>query len=313
MEGYRFVRLSEDNLFNLVYLYKDCFDLKVDLDFLKKKYNTISFGAGYIGFLAFEKETNEPAGYYGVFPVQGCIKGKKVLLAQSGDTMTHSKHQGKGLFIQLARMTYDLAKSEGIDFIFGFPNQNSYPGFKKKLDWQFENDVNNYTIKTGALPFDKFFKKFPLLGNVYNKFVAKIMQSLRGSSDIRNSLEKLDPERGYILHDEKFYAYKSYYTAYKVKINSVGCLIKVDGRMWIGDVESCTEAQFIMVIAGLVQLAKKVGCSSIIFSVTHGTFYDKILKKKFEIKSKNPIGYLDLRNTNTASEFAYQAVDFDTY
>lgn len=69
MEGYRFDRLSENNLHNLVSLYLDCFHLKIDLDFLVKKYNTRSFGAQFIGFLAFENTTNACAGYYGVFPM----------------------------------------------------------------------------------------------------------------------------------------------------------------------------------------------------------------------------------------------------
>lgn len=40
MNEYRFERLSKENLHQLIYLYKDCFGLSIDIQFLEKKYNT---------------------------------------------------------------------------------------------------------------------------------------------------------------------------------------------------------------------------------------------------------------------------------
>jgi hypothetical protein len=313
MEEYRFDRLSKENLHNLVYLYRDCFNLKINLGFLEKKYDTISFGVKYIGFLAFEIKTNEPAGYYGVFPISGQINGNKILMAQSGDTMTHPKHQGKGLFTHLAKITYALAEKEGIDFIFGFPNKNSYPGFKKKLEWDFYNDINTYVIKTGTPPFDKLFKKLTFLKNSYNRYVARKLRALIIKDYFPNSIEKQNPELGYITHDQAFFNYKSYYEMHRIKINNVLCVIKIDGRLWVGDIEFCPKDQFFKTIEKLIELAKKLGCSALHFSVTNGTFYDKTLHEKYVVKSKNPVGFIGLGRGVDPSKFAYQAIDFDTY
>jgi len=313
MELYRFDRLSNDNLYNLVYLYKDCFNLSIDLEFLRKKYDTISFGSEYIGFLAFEKSTSELAGYYGVFPMLGKIKNQKILIAQSGDTMTHPKHQGKGLFTNLAKITYELAEKEGIDFVFGFPNKNSYPGFKKKLEWQFYSDINTYVIKTGSLPFDKLFKKLNFFESLYYRFVANKLKKLIDEDQFSNSLEKQNPEHGSIVHDEDFFKYKKFYKSFTIRFDNISCIIKVDGRLWIGDIEFCTKDQFLQTIEQIKSLAKKIGCSSVHFSATDGTFYDKTLKEKFEVASKSPIGYLSTKGKADPSIFAYQAIDFDTY
>lgn len=313
MELYRFERLSKENLHCLKELYRVCFNVKVGLEFLLKKYDTISFGVEYLGFLAFEKETNELAGYYGVFPMRGIIDEEIRLVAQSGDTMTHPKHQGKGLFTHLAKITYTLAQKEGVDFVFGFPNDNSYPGFKKKLNWNFYSNINNYAIKTGSLPFDKMAKKFSSFNYIYKKYIRKNLEAILTNGFPPNSIEKEDPSSGFILHDAVFFKYKGYYEYYKIEINQVKCLVKVDGRLWVGDVENCTSNQFKSVLDGLVLLAKKLGCSSVHFSVMNKSFGDKILSEKYKIKSENPVGFISLNEAVEPARFSYVAFDFDTY
>lgn len=137
MKGYRFERLSNENLHNLVSLYQDCFHLKIDKDFLIKKYNTRSFGAQFIGFLAFEETTNACAGYYGVFPMTAQVKGGTMLIAQSGDTMTHPNHQGKGLFTELANDGYTLFKMKDGD---------KYTSSKVLSDFSFILEEHPYLI-----------------------------------------------------------------------------------------------------------------------------------------------------------------------
>lgn len=313
MNEYRFDRLSIANLYQLVKLYQYCFKLKVGINYLKQKYNTASFGASFIGYLAIDLISGEPAAYYGVFPIITRKDGVDYLVAQSGDTMTHPKHQGKGLFTKLATITYDLAKKEGIQFVFGFPNKNSYPGFVKKLNWQHYGYINNYSLKVRNLPFDKLAKKFPFFKYFYDSFVEKRLRNVVTDLIIPNSIEKHNPEYGYIVHDQKFYEYKTYFKSYKVKLNGINCIIKIDGRLWVGDIEFCNEENFLEMRNELQFLAKKLGCSTVLFSVFEGTFPDVILKKNFEIKEKNPVGALNLSLNVNPARFAYNAIDFDTY
>jgi hypothetical protein len=313
MEQYRYERLNNNNLQSLVYLYKYCFNHVTSLDFLTKKYATEVFGAKFIGYLAIEINTNQVAGYYGVFPII-CIKnGTKILAGQSGDTMTHPQHQGKGIFTILANKTYQLAKLEKIQFIFGFPNANSFPGFVKKLNWKHYADVNNFTIATGMIPFDKIVKKIPFFERYYSSFLKKVLQPYFTKDLIKNSLANQIDNYGYILHDDLFYSYKKYNTIYRIQLKYIKCVIKIDGRLWIGDMEPCDEANFLEIIEELVVLAKKLGCSSIQFSVFNQSLFDILLRKTYPIKSKNAVGCLALNEAIDPTKFAYQGLDFDTF
>jgi GNAT superfamily N-acetyltransferase len=312
MHPYRFERLNETNLHHLIRLYNDCFGLKISLSFLQKKYNTTAFGSLFIGFIAFENETNELAGYYGVFPISCSLNGKKIKAAQSGDTMTHPKHQGKGLFTQLAKATYELAASEGMCFVYGFPNKNSYRGLVK-LNWNFYNEVNCYTLKTGVLPFDKLAKKINAFSVLYQAYVKNCLSPLLVDTYFENSIPQQNPGTGYVVHDPAFFAYKTYYTFYRIKINNTNCVIKIDGKMWIGDIAYSTKADYLKTVAALLQLAKKLGCATVQFSLFNGTFYDKIMQEHYPVTSKLHAGFFDLNKGVAAENFAYQALDFDTY
>jgi GNAT superfamily N-acetyltransferase len=312
MSDYRFERLNESNFKDLVFLYKHSFGLSPDLNFLKKKYDTQSFGLNYIGFIAYSN-TNEPAAYYGVFPFIVTHLGTEYIAAQSGDTMTHPNHRGKGLFIALAKQTYELAKQEGITFVFGFPNENSFPGFIKKLEWTHYANVNNYGIKTGTLPFDKVAKKFSVLNGLYQNYVSSILDKLSTAEGFENSLVSRHSQVGAVLHDARFIQYKTYSTAKIITVAGKKCWIKIDGRIWIGDIEACNEEQFLAVLDALKHLAKKLLCSSIQFSIFEGSDYDLFLKKIKEPFYKNPVGYLNLNAGADGAVFGYQGVDFDTY
>lgn len=50
-------------------------------------------------------------------------------------TMVASDYRQYGLFVKLAQETYEVARRLGVDFVFGFPNALSTPGFRKRLNW----------------------------------------------------------------------------------------------------------------------------------------------------------------------------------
>jgi hypothetical protein len=312
MSEYRFERLSDSNLKDLLFLYHHAFNENESLNFLKKKYDTSVFGLKHVGFIAYSA-ANEPAAYYGVFPMKAQFSGREILVAQSGDTMTHPNHRGKGLFITLAKMSYELAKNSGVEFIFGFPNDNSYPGFVKKLGWTHYGNINNYRIKTGSVPLDKFAKKFKFLSGTYSSFFLNKFSKINSDKPFENSLGKQLPGFGHIPHDLHFYNYKTYYLSYIIEIKGVKCWIKVDGRLWVGDIEYCERSKFLEVVNVLGSLCKNISCSTLQFSVYENSSYDLWLKEKYPIHSKNAVGCLDLTNNYDPKSFAYQAVDFDTF
>ncbi|MGE0567473.1 MAG: GNAT family N-acetyltransferase [Bacteroidia bacterium] len=313
MDEYYFERLSEDNFKDLFFLYSHTFDRNASLPFLERKYDTDWTGARLVGFLAYHKASKQPAAYYGVFPVELIYKDKKILGAQSGDTMTHPDHRGKGLFIKLASSTYELARDLGIKLVFGFPNQNSYHGFVNKLQWTHYGNVAHFKLKASIVPLDKIIKKFSFLDFI-SLWIFPQKNLELNELQFPNSLCSEQKVDGFVLHDSNFYKYKtSAKTVFIKEFYGVKCLIKIDGRMWVGDIESCTEDVFNKVILSLVRYAKKLLCSSIQISVMENSNYYLWLLKNYSVDSTIAAGGISFDKTVPVEAFQFNGADFDTF
>jgi hypothetical protein len=151
LNEYSIVPLKPELLKDVQSLFYELYRNKLPVSFFEKKFNTTFTGEFTIGHLAYYSD-GTPVAYYGVFPCIVEFHGQRIFAAQNGDTMTHSKHRGKGLFTILAKRTNELAIQKGVNFIFGFPNKNAYPGLVNKLGWIHKENMKLYKIKFFAFP-----------------------------------------------------------------------------------------------------------------------------------------------------------------
>lgn len=61
--------------------------------------------------------------------------GRTWAAVRAVDTATHPDHQGKGIFKALTLHALDVAKQDGVDFVFNTPNDQSRPGYLK-MGWE---------------------------------------------------------------------------------------------------------------------------------------------------------------------------------
>ena len=54
--------------------------------------------------------------------------GRSWRAVRAVDTATHPDHQGKGIFKALTLHAVDVARDDGVDFVFNTPNDQSRPG-----------------------------------------------------------------------------------------------------------------------------------------------------------------------------------------
>lgn len=73
--------------------------------------------------------------HYAVIPVTLEKLGCRIRACLSMTTMVDPDYQLRGLFGSQAEEVYEKAAESGIELVYGFPNRNSAPGFKKKLSW----------------------------------------------------------------------------------------------------------------------------------------------------------------------------------
>ena len=120
---------TESNLLQLVFANK-----KFSTEYLNWQYNENPDGKA-VGFNAYS-ENGELAAHYVTQPMNAILFGKSAKGLLSLNTATHPNHQGKGLFTELAKKTYKLARELGYEFVIGVANQNSTHGFINKLGFQ---------------------------------------------------------------------------------------------------------------------------------------------------------------------------------
>ncbi len=75
-------------------------------------------------------------GHYAIIPLPVRGAGRALNSWLSMTTMVAPTHRGQGLFVLLARAAYEAAAARGADCVFGFPNRQSEPGFRKHLGWR---------------------------------------------------------------------------------------------------------------------------------------------------------------------------------
>lgn len=122
-----------------------------------------------------DKENQTTAGIYAISYVKFKVGNKVVLGAQSLDTLTDKDYRGLGLFYRMANSVMIRAKTENVSLVYGFPNGNSFPVFRKLLKWQ-SLDPLPFLIKplrtkyfTNRINFFRFLKNINLSFSRYRE------------------------------------------------------------------------------------------------------------------------------------------------
>lgn len=104
----------------------------------------------------FYQDNNSLGALYAAVPKPFVVDGASVVGYQSLDTLVDAKCRGQGLFQKTALTAYDEISKSDYPLIYGFPNGNSFHGFKKYLDWKFLDPV---PFLVRPIKVNYFFKK----------------------------------------------------------------------------------------------------------------------------------------------------------
>jgi hypothetical protein len=285
-------------------------------NFFKGKYNTTCFFDKYLGFFAVDENNNEGA-YYGVFPIKIIYNNKELLAAQSGDTMTLLQHRGKGLFTNLARHTFAYASEVGVAFIFGFPNNNSLPGFKK-MGWMFPGSWNKYTIKNSGLDFSTIYKILYKSGMSIPKRIENRLNRFKVEFDEITWKQYL-PEGvdGFVLKDKVFFNYKSYSSSMLIEIDGFYIHVKLTASaLIIGDISHFDSYRIKDFISAVKKLLSQVCLNNAYLSVSKNHWVNQYFEKE-NIEGEETDSKIGFYNTSNAAydfnRFMLSYIDADFY
>ena len=267
-QEYSIERLNAGNIADLDRLHTAVYGRIPSRNFFSLKYDTHFELIKYAGFIAYNKGRT-PIGYYGVIPCLMQFGDKIIPVAQSADTMTHPQHRLKGLFVKLAQLTYQLCYEAGIQLIFGFPNQNSLPGFINKLGWQTTGRMDCFMIQTGAATWIRAFNKLPVVRTLFRSYQQKHLKNYRTH---QQGLENSVLPDGYagIYRDTDYLNYKVYTSNQVIQIGNSLLWIKIGSEIIIGDM-LINPADFESTMDQLKKLARRLGIKAIQFHTSPGT------------------------------------------
>lgn len=177
-------------------LYEIAMGRQIHLRSWKWQFKANPAGHGYIWFADHEGIL---AGQYAIIPIKMYIQGKLICATQSLDTMTHPGYRKQGIFITLARAAYEDAQSGGIELIYGFPNDNSWHGFMKHLDFFVLENLNAMTRPLNIAEVLRLKIKNRIISNAIGtlvQFIFKRLYSayLKSDRDVRIEKASRFPE-----------------------------------------------------------------------------------------------------------------------
>jgi hypothetical protein len=312
---YDFVRISPEHYGDFQVLVEDSFGSTPSREEVAHLFDTGGYGASHIGFLAYHRATREPAAFYGVFPCFVELDGRRILAAQSGSTMTHSNHRRRNLFYLAGRKTFDLAASEGIAFIFGFPNRDSYRGLLK-LGWTHDGDMARYRIFVPTIPLGFLAPFSGMVRDLHGRVLARVVKKWRiDAFPITSSA--LEPGVGGMHRSQLSLNYKPEDDRHMLLRvgESVVWINQIDGQIGIGDMQiSARKGEFRRVLQTVKWIAFLSGCSVVRTYVSPQSRLDRLFRDH-GYKSSTALAncYLDLTGEADPSLFKWVYGDFDTY
>lgn len=143
--------------------------------------------------VAWNAERREAAGTYALIPVPVKIGARTERCLLSVNSLTSERYRGQGVYTAMITEAYQAGSQAGYSFVYGMPNQNSYPVHRKRGLFQSLGAVPLYLrplrpsgmvrsyLKSGLLaglsrPFDGFFRPASGAGTLFARLTNKNLE-----------------------------------------------------------------------------------------------------------------------------------------
>ena len=309
-DDYKIARLDKVRLADLARLHRTVYGAAPSKDHFPKKYDTHYASIENIGFLAYDAADN-PVAFYGVIPCFIQCGNQIVLAAQSADTMTHPHHRKKGLFLKLARLTFDLCREVDIKLVFGFPNQNSHHGLVK-LGWVTMEVMERFNIAVNALPLESLSRRFNWTQSIYNSYARRVLRKYFYSRQgLANSL--ITADCGGVYRNEKYLLYKTYSSSQVMRLGPCKIWYKIQNRFVVGDMDPGTAQDFETAVDQLKKICRMLGIREISFQASQGTALADLFRRKVPAVASFAVMFLDLGSNLDLAKLKFTLADVDIF
>lgn len=290
------------------FLLREVYNMKYPEHYLVNKYSTHHLDIGPLATIAHYE--GKPAAMYGVMPQRFAGAGEEYHVGFACDSFTMPAHQKKGLHHDLALLSYEHMRKEGVRLVYAYHSENTYYSCKK-LDWHEDPPrMQRFHVKTGVIPFSKAFNK---VGKA--EWVRKRLRRLVAPFEIGAFANPVIEGSVHGQHyDERFLAYKNTYNWHTI-VELKGChfYLKADAVLHIGAFSYPSNAAFTEGLEQLKSLARKAGISELQFHVHLHSKQYSVLSQIEKPHDSWRVGYLEFQNEVDFSKVQTNYADFDTF
>jgi hypothetical protein len=145
-------------------LFLRVFNKKMTKDTFERKYFYTPKGYSYHGLMLHEKTI---VGASSAMPGRYNFFGEEHIFSLSVDTMIDPRYRGGGHLIKMINLVHQGLISDGIPFIFGFPNEHFYAVQKRLLKYEDIGELDYYVL---PLNIDSVVRKLKHLNFISRSF-----------------------------------------------------------------------------------------------------------------------------------------------
>jgi hypothetical protein len=181
------VQLTESEKKQMLDLFEAVFDKKMTKDVFERKFFYTPAGYSYHSLMLHGEVL---VGAFSAVPGRYKFFGKEKIFSLSVDTMIDSKYRGGGHFVKMANLVHQGLISDGIPFIFGFPNEHFYPAQKRLLKYEDIGELDYYTLPLNIGSVVRKLKPFNGLSRGFCRSAARLCRIPR-NSEAKYGIEKV--------------------------------------------------------------------------------------------------------------------------
>ena len=272
------------------------------------RYNGSVPGLYNLAFVAYNAE-GEPVAFNGM---QTCTlewEGQLIPAAQNTDIMTHPAYRYRGLFANLSQRLFALCRQQGVQLLFGFPNDFSYHGAVHTLNWQPADRMHCFSLSV------KRGMGYPLLRKMGWWNAAKKEKTWQAFNAVPGGIENAIHREGFagVWRNEAYLQWKAAGGSKVIQLEDARVWLKEKHHLMVGDIFNMHAGNAAKVMDGLFSLAKQLGLEQVQFHCSPGTTLYKHWSRLLPATDSYPVLIQDFGSGIPADKLKFSFADIDIF
>lgn len=305
----RFEQVNDTHIEAIQQLYQKVYNRPISAETLRNKYDSFTEVKEWIACIAFADD--EPVAFSGIVVIPAIYDGQRVLSGQIADSMTVPDFRAKGLFTSIINRCIELLRKNGVQFVWGYANQNSEVAVLKKLDFVYNQRFTAFLLNNGDSVFNKIRTKLnpSKAQKRVQRILARFNQTELGSSSLASKYDRIQIDKS-----PEYLSYKFKNGSKVYSIEGVKFWINVKRHLLIGDIEYEHRAELEKAMKTLLELITKYKLGGVHFHAIEPSEVGEVMKSYGAITIQSwSLCYRNISCEFPLEKLGFTFADIDTF